>query len=721
MEEIIRVQDNYYILATSSRVEQQARVLKHGDTFAVLDRSGSIQQIGLGEQGIYHGGARHLSRLEMRLLGRRMLLLSSAVREDNAMLTVDLTNPDIVVDDEVVLARDQVHVFRSCFLWKGAYYERMRVHNFSMRPVQITLTVEFEADFHDIFEVRGIKRDRRGEMLPPEIDDDRVRLSYHGLDDMVRGTTLIFSPPPAKLDGGHAEFSDELPPLAETTFYLTAACEPPLSSETVTSFDVAMAAAAEDWRTLRADRPRLFTSNEQLNDWLARSDADLYMMVTRMPEGPFPYAGVPWYSTVFGRDAILTALMCLWMDPSLARGVLGYLADHQAHTTDSEQDAEPGKILHEERSGEMAALNEIPFGRYYGSVDATPLFVVLAAAYYQRTNDLEFIRRLWPNILAALDWIDLYGDADGDGFVEYQRRSVKGLTVQGWRDSFDAVHHADGTLAEGPVALCEVQGYVYAAKRAAAELAVHLGRNDHAARLLEKAETLRAHFEEVFWCDELSTYAMALDGNKNPCRVCSSTAGHLLFSGIVSPERAARVAHTLLTEDCFSGWGIRTLCAKEFRFNPMSYHNGSVWPHDNAIIAAGLARYGLVEQMQKVATALFDASASVDLHRMPELFCGFARRTGEGPTLYPVACAPQAWAAAVAFFVIQSMLGLKIDALHGQVRFVRPVMPESVKEIQIRNLRVGDASVDLSLERFARDVAIELIRREGTVEVISVK
>jgi glycogen debranching enzyme len=369
----------------------------------------------------------------------------------------------------------------------------------------------------------------------------------------------------------------------------------------------------------------------------------------------------------------------------------------------------------------MAALNEIPFGRYYGSVDATPLFVMLAGAYYQRTNDLEYIRNLWPHIQAALDWIDLYGDPDGDGFVEYARHSAKGLSVQGWRDSFDAVFHADGALAEGPVALAEVQGYVYAAKRAAAELAVHLGRNDHAAGLLEEAEALRARFEEVFWCDELSIYAMALDGEKRPCRVCCSTAGHLLFSGIASPARAERVARTLLSDDAFSGWGIRTVGTKERRYNPMSYHNGSVWPHDNAIIAAGLSRYGLIDEMQKVTTALFDASVFVDLHRMPELFCGFTRRMGEGPTLYPVACAPQAWAAAVAFSILQSMLGLRIDAPHRQVRFVRAVMPESVKEIQIRNLRVGDASVDLSLERFARDVAIELIRREGNIEVISVK
>jgi glycogen debranching enzyme len=721
MEEIIRVQDQYYILATSSRVDQQPRVLKHGDTFAVLDRSGNIQQIGLGEQGIFHAGTRHLSGLEMRLMDRRMLFLSSTVREDNAMITVDLANPDIVVDGEVVLARNQVHIMRSLFLWKGVCYDRLLVRNYAMRPVQVKLSVVFEADFADIFEVRGLKRDQRGEMLEPKIDRDSVRLSYRGLDDVVRATSIVFSPTPASLQRGQAELEDELPPLGEKAFFLTIACESSDAQPGVLAFDEAIAAAAEDWRTLRADRPRIFTSSEQLNDWLARSDADLHMMVTRTEHGPYPYAGVPWYSTVFGRDGIITALMCLWTDPSMARAVLGFLAENQAHATDAERDAEPGKILHEMRSGEMAALGEIPFGRYYGSVDATPLFVMLAGAYYQRTNDLDFIRGLWPHIQAALDWIDLYGDADGDGFVEYERRSSKGLTVQGWRDSWDSVFHADGALADGPVALAEVQGYVFAAKRAAAELAVYLGRNEHAARLFEEADALRERFEHVFWCDELSTYAMALDGAKRPCRVCASTAGQLLFTGIASPGRAERVAHTLLSDACFSGWGVRTVCASDARYNPMSYHNGSVWPHDNAIIAAGLARYGLVNEMQKLTSALFDASAFVDLHRVPELFCGFTRRLGEGPTLYPVACAPQAWSAAVAFFILQAMLGLKIDAPHRQVRFVRPVMPETVKEIEIRNLRVGDASVDLSLERFAKDVAIELIRREGDVEVISVK
>ncbi|HEU4930007.1 MAG TPA: amylo-alpha-1,6-glucosidase, partial [Candidatus Krumholzibacteria bacterium] len=579
----------------------------------------------------------------------------------------------------------------------------------------------FEADYVDIFEVRGIKREGRGEVLPPVVEADRVQLAYRGLDQVVRRTTLHFSPPPASLTGVRAEYETSLPPHGEAIYFFTVACEPPNRGLHVPRFDDAAAAAAEERRVLSAATPHLFTSNEQLNDWLVRSKADLDLMTTYTEHGPYPYAGVPWYSTVFGRDGVITALSYLWADPSMARGVLEFLAANQAREVNEFQDAEPGKILHETRRGEMAALHEIPFGRYYGSVDATPLFVVLAGAYYQRTGDIKFVRSLWPHIEAALEWIEKYGDVDGDGFVEYWRRSKKGLIVQGWRDSFDAVFHADGSLADGPVALCEVQGYVYAARRAAAELAACLGHHTRAHALTRQAEELRRSFEDAFWCDDISTYALALDGSKKPCRVRASNAGHCLFSGIASPERAARVARTLLSEESFSGWGIRTVASNEIRYNPMSYHNGSVWPHDNALIAAGFARYGLLEGMHRVFTGIFDASIFVDMHRMPELYCGFPRRPGEGPTLYPVACAPQSWSAAVVFSMLQSMLGLTIDAPKKQIRFERSVMPEAIKNIRIRNLRIGEATVDLALQRYALDVGIELLRRDGEVEIVAVK
>jgi glycogen debranching enzyme len=369
----------------------------------------------------------------------------------------------------------------------------------------------------------------------------------------------------------------------------------------------------------------------------------------------------------------------------------------------------------------MAALGEVPFGRYYGSVDSTPLFVLLAGSYYQRTGDLEFVRSIWPNVERALGWIDAHGDRDGDGFVEYYRKSRDGLVQQGWKDSQDSVFHADGALAQGPIALCEVQGYVYAARTAAADLADALGRVGRAAELRAQAAALRDRFEQAYWCDDLGTYALALDGQKRPCRVRTSNAGQCLFTGIVRPDRARRLAQTLLHPDSFSGWGIRTVAATEARFNPMAYHNGSIWPHDNALIALGLARYRQHEGAERVLQGMFDASLFLDLHRMPELFCGFARRPGEGPTLYPVACSPQAWAAGTAFQLVQACLGLQIDGPHGRIGLCYPRMPEFLEVMRLTNLRVGEASIDLHLLRHGSDVGVNVLRRQGELEVYVVK
>ena len=477
--------------------------------------------------------------------------------------------------------------------------------------------------------------------------------------------------------------------------------------------------AATALRGARADTADIFTSNEQFNDWLNRSLADLNMMRTDMNSGAYPYAGVPWFCTAFGRDGIITALACLSFNTVFARGVLAYLAATQAEEVSADQDAEPGKVLHEARDGEMAIVGEVPFHRYYGSVDATPLFVVLAGAYYERTGDLAFLRSLWPHVVRALEWIDRYGDRDGDGFVEYARQSCHGLINQGWKDSEDAVFHADGSLAQGPIALCEVQGYVYAAKRAAAGLAAALGDADRARTLNEAADALRDRFETLFWCEELSTYALALDGDKQPCRVRTSNAGHCLFTGIATPDRARRVAATLMSEASFSGWGVRTVAAGDARYNPMSYHNGSVWPHDNALIAAGFARYGLMDEAARIFTGLFDASIFVDLHRLPELFCGFPRRPGEAPTLYPVACSPQTWASAAVFLLLESCLGLRVQGSERRVLLSHPFLPPSLEQVTIRSLRLDDASIDLVATRHGEgDVSINVVRRKGEPEVI---
>lgn len=720
-KEVIRIRDRFYILATSPLADTRTQVLKHGETFAVFDRYGDIERIGQGAQGVYHEGTRYLSRMVLRLQGSRPMLLSSAVKEDNMLLAVDLTNSDITDNGSVLLTRGALHLAREKFLWEATCYERIAVTSYSLAPISVSLSLQFEADFADVFEVRGMRRERRGR-LDVRAKANEVVLAYEGLDGVLRCSRIRCSPRPSRMEAGELRFDVTLQPKGQEVFLVTVACESePAGAPAPRPFKIAFEQAEGALEEARSQAPDIHTSNEQFNDWVNRASADLRMLVSDTPQGPYPYAGVPWFSTAFGRDGIITALEMLWAEPRMARSVLTYLASTQATEVDPQADAEPGKILHETRKGEMAALKEVPFARYYGSVDATPLFIMLAGAYFERTGDHALIESIWPNIERALRWMDDYGDVDGDGFVEYARRSSKGLEHQGWKDSRDAVFHANGDLAEPPIALCEVQGYVYAARQRAAELAETLGHAEQAASLREQAAQLRAKFEEAFWCEDISSYALALDGHKKPCQVQTSNSGQCLFTGIASAEHARRTAQGLLENDMFTGWGIRTVSSGAPRYNPMSYHDGSVWPHDNALIAAGMAGYGFSEAAARVFTGLFDATLFLDLHRMPELFCGFARRPGEGPTLYPVACSPQAWSAASVYMLLGACLGISITASPPQIRFTRAFLPESIQEVRINNLRVAGSSVDLSISRFRDYVSVNILRREGDVEIISLK
>ena len=719
MGDIIRIKEKYYVLASSALADDRTRVLKYGDTFGVFNRYGDIEAVGHGQLGLFHVEARHLDRMTVRLGGKTPLLLSSTVRSDNAFLSVDLTNVDIAIENRSVIPRGVLHVYRSKFLADGVCYEQLRLANYGLGGIELPLSIEFGADYADIFEVRGTQRRQRGRLEPTQANTSTVTLCYQGIDNVARSTTLHFSPAPDLLTGNLATYSLKLDPSEETVISLTVVCERNVPSKSQQLYAEAFAERNAQCREGIFDGCMIKTSSKRFNDWLARSEADLRMLIQGNPEGAYPYAGVPWFNTVFGRDGIITALECLWMAPSIAEGVLKYLALTQATEKIPEQDAEPGKIVHEVRRGEMATLREVPFGRYYGSVDSTPLFIVLAGGYFLRTNNIEFVKDIWPNVLAALDWIDCYGDADGDGFVEYSRKSADGLAQQGWKDSGDSIFHADGRLAEAPIALCEVQAYVCAARLSAALLARALGDLNRAQVFEKQAADLQQRFEQHFWNDELRSYVLALDGDKKQCRVRTSNAGHALFCKMASAERAALTAETLLSKRMFSGWGIRTVAAGEARYNPMSYHNGSIWPHDNALIALGLSLYGFQSKVVDILHSLYEASLHVELNRLPELFCGFHKRAdSSGPTLYPVACAPQAWAAASVYLLLRAALGISIRAPERLIRFSNSALPPDVEEVTIQNLRVEDAIIDLLVRRHREGVGVEVLRRDGEIEVV---
>ena len=708
----------HQIAISESLSERRARTLKHGDSFAVLDAGGDVR--GASVDGLYHCDTRHLSRFELRLGGSRPILLSSTLRDDNAALICDLSNPEIVAADGEPVPSDWLHIRRVQFLWEGTLYERLRVRNFGSRHVRLPLTLRFEADFADIFEVRGDVRARPGTHSPIRVEGDTVTWSYTGLDDRERRTTLRFDPRPRRIASDEVEFELALAPGGSEFLFLEVSMGASDASarESPARFRQAMRSARRALRRSVSRAAAIETSNEIFNEALRRSVADLYMLNTDTPHGSYPYAGVPWFSTAFGRDGLITAFETLWMDPQLSRGVLRHLAANQATEVDPASDAEPGKILHETRRGEMAETGEVPFRRYYGSVDSTPLFIMLAGAYLERTGDLETVRELWPNLRAALRWMDDYGDRDGDGFLEYGRRTEAGLANQGWKDSHDSIFHADGRLATGPIALCEVQGYAFRALRAAAAIAQALGKAAEGARLGARAEELAARFDAAFWCDDLGSYALALDGEKRPCRVRASNAGHALWTGIAGPERAARLARTLMGPSSFSGWGVRTIAVGEARYNPMSYHDGSVWPHDNALIAMGLARYGYKAEAARIFEALFGASVYTELRRLPELFCGFARLRGSGPTLYPVACAPQAWAAAAPIALIGACLGLSFDVGRDRIELHDPVLPDFLDSLTLRNVAMSDSRLDVVIRRAGGGITAQAIRRAGKAKLL---
>lgn len=711
MSELIQLENKFYISVNSTYADDRVKVLNHSDTFGIFDRWGDIKQIGEEVQGIYHNGTRFISNFELRINERRPLLLSSSVKEENKILSVDLTNPALHLADKTI-PKDALYIGRSKFIRLGSCFELIKIINYDNELYEFDLSIAFDADFKDIFEVRGMKREKRGEITEiRHFSDRKVRICYKGLDHVHRITEVCLCQQPDDwTQHNKAIFKIRLEPHQER--YIEYALQFLREGEkrTEINFSEAQKKIQDERNETNSLLAKISTSNEQFNEWINRSQNDLSSLLANTEYGRYPYAGVPWYNTAFGRDGIITALQTLWLAPDISRQVLIYLSRTQATESNAYQDSEPGKIIHEVRGGEMAALNEIPFKRYYGSVDATPLFIILAGAYYSRTNDTDLIKMLWPHIKAAMDWIDQYGDVDGDGFVEYQHKSANGLTNQGWKDSRDSIMYEDGSLVKAPVALCEVQAYVYDAKKQAAKLARITGDHSLSEKWEQQAAALKKKFNEQFWDEQLSSFVLALDGDKKPCRVIASNAGHCLFCSIADEEKAEKLVSRFIQPDMFSGWGIRTLSKKEKRFNPMSYHNGSVWPHDVALITRGFSKYGYNDEVLKLVSALFDASLFIEMQRLPELFCGFDRRKGEGPTGYPVACSPQAWSVAAVFMLLESCLRIEVNAEKKKIHFYAPVMPDGIDFLKIKGLKLGNGYADLTLFMDNQSMGIKIIK-----------
>jgi glycogen debranching enzyme len=714
-------------------------IAKHGNLYLLTDPRGDIRVDGRG-LGLYELDTRVLSSAMLRLNGAALTLLRGPYRGDG-IDTIQLTNPELRrnPDDKRAAASSLAHRELSLTRTRridAGLDERLTVVNYSAAAEDLELTLGLGVDMADIFEVRGHPRAARGRLLPIELQGDTVEFAYEGLDGARRTTTVV-------VDGGRLEpVSDPAAwPGASVVAIWQAHLAPNERLEvgwSVTSAtDAAGAIAApRSARPTRpggpegpagpigpagpAETPRIASDHEILDRTLHRSLADLAMLRNDGPGDGESYlaAGIPWFATLFGRDSIIASLETVAFFPSLAVDTLTVLARLQATTDDPWHDAEPGKILHEMRNGEMARAGETPHDAYYGSIDATPLWLILLGETHAWTGDDALLDRLWPNALAALAWIDESGDLDGDGFVEYRRRSMLGLLNQGWKDSGDAIRHVDGRPAEGPIALAEVQGYVYAARRSMARLARHRGDPGLAARLDAAAEALQSSFDAAFWLADAGFYAMALDGEKRHVASIGSNVGQALWSGIVPAARTSSVAERILRPDLFSGWGVRTYATDQPGYNPVGYHTGSIWPHDNALIAAGLKASGAADEANLIAGRLIEAAQWFPDLRLPELFCGFARDEVGAPVAYPVACSPQAWAAAAPFLLLQTMLGLRADATARRLDLVRPTLPEWLTKLTITGLPVGDDSVDLLVHRWRGRTSAELLGRRGSIEVV---
>ncbi len=731
------------IITPSDKFSISYRTIKNNQLFLVDDPQGCMSPENPSGLGLYFMDTRHLCHFCVRLNDALPIPLFSST-ESGFLSSIVYTNPHLECqqsDGQKLCIPEMTLELRRETLLSQSLQERLILMNFNMESVSTQLRFTLSADFLDIFEVRHLFPAKRGTLLEPEILKDRIIFTYEDpkgnrLETVVRFKD--FEPNLIEIKENQVvefQLDAELPPLEPREYNLEII---PIVQSVVSNrgsleeferFDKFMFKAQRYKRQWLEQSAILTTDNTDFNEMLSRSLQDIWMLRTwtgleiQGEDEDYIAAGIPWYVALFGRDSLITARDCLFINPNIAKSILKLLARYQGKEFDNWRDEEPGKILHELRVGELARMNEIPHTPYYGTVDATPLWLILLHDYYQWTHDRQTLEELWGNALQALEWIEWNLRNSPHGYLSYHKRSSKGLDQQGWKDSYDSVMYENGEIATPPIALVEAQGYVYAAKQKMAVLSDLLGHTNKAEQLRSKCKEFKERFNRDFWMDSLDYCALGLDKEGQQYRVIASNPGHCLETGIFTDDHAQSVALRLMEPDIFSGWGIRTLSSRMVAYNPMSYHNGSVWPHDNAMIARGLTAINRPELAESVFSGIYEAGRLMYYKRIPELFCGFSRdleRT-DPPVKYPVACSPQAWAASSIFAFTMSLLRISPKLEERCLIITQPHLPDWVNSLTIENLRVHNSTLELEFRRTKNSVLLNVLSREGDLEIIMVK
>ncbi|MBY3622897.1 amylo-alpha-1,6-glucosidase [Acinetobacter sp. CUI P1] len=692
------------------------RVIKENDLFLMTDKGGDIPDNDQSGLGLYTRDTRFLSRMEIRINNQRPILLSSAA-DENYISTIRLTNPHMEEDGKLILWRESVEIERTRFIYEGALYETFKLTSYYPKAIQFDFSVLLDADFTDMFVIRGFQHGKLGSKTGERRASGERVISYLGADELLRETKVKWDTQESRIsETGEVHFDVDLKhqESVEIAFFIAPMIDgnEPLQHEPKEAMNKLRASYAS-WN---ASSTSISSDMPLFNKLYHRGVQDLRVLLTDLGYGQFPVAGLPWYSVPFGRDSLIAALQMLSLNPQIAKGTLLTMAAYQGQKEDEWRDEQPGKVMHEIRYGELAATNQVPFTPYYGTIDATPLFLLLTAEYYHWTGDLEFVSSLMPHLNAALNWIKEYGDYDNDSFVEYYQKSSKGIANQGWKDSADSVIHSNGDYAEAPIALVEVQGYVYQALTRLAPIFKSLGHEEQAEVMEKDAAQLRTRFEEDFWMDDEQFYAIALDKDKKRVDSVTSNAGHILMSGIASPERAKAVAARLVAPDLFGGYGIRTMSTAATGYNPMSYHDGSVWPHDNSLCLLGLSQSGFTEEAITVMQGLLNAADQFEYYRLPELYCGYSDQLG-APVPYPVACSPQAWAAGTPLTFVQALLGLQPNALTRQIT-IKPALLNGMNDLKVEQLQIGNGTLSLRISRVDNEPKLEILSNQTGYELV---